>query len=117
MSLKFELIGGVTVYMDKMLFAALIILGTWVSVVLLRQLIVRPNFIADKVSKKRRMTVFYVLKFLGWLVSVIVALKVMGINITGLLVGSTALLVGLGLGLQNIFKDLVSGIFCFSRDP
>lgn len=110
-SLKFELIGGVTVYMDKMLFAALIILGTWVSVVLLRQLIVRPNFIADKVSKKRRMTVFYVLKFLGWLVSVIVALKVMGINITGLLVGSTALLVGLGLGLQNIFKDLVSGIF------
>ncbi len=28
-----------------------------------------------------------------------------------LLVGSTALLVGLGLGVQNIFKDLVSGLF------
>jgi small-conductance mechanosensitive channel len=50
-------------------------------------------------------------KFIGWFVSIFVALKVMGINITGLILGSTALLVGLGLGLQNIFKDLVSGIF------
>ncbi|MFT4662831.1 MAG: small-conductance mechanosensitive channel [Patiriisocius sp.] len=110
-NLKFEIIGGVTVYMDKVLFALLILVGTWVSIILFRLLIVRPNFIADKVSKKRRMTIFYLVKFIGWFVSVFVALKVMGINITGLILGSTALLVGLGLGLQNIFKDLVSGIF------
>ena len=38
-------------------------------------------------------------------------LEVIGVKITLLLVGSTALLVGIGLGLQNIFRDLVSGLF------
>lgn len=109
--LEFEIVGGITVHMDKILFASLILISTWLSIVLLRHLVVRPNFIADKVSKKRRMTLFYLIKIIGWFVSIFVALSVMGINITGLVVGSTALLVGLGLGLQNIFKDLVSGIF------
>ncbi len=109
--LEFEIIGGKVIHMDQLLLAALVLLSTWLGLLLLRYLIVRPSFIADKVSKKRRMTVFYLFKFIGWMVSIIVALKVMGINITGLLVGSTALLVGLGLGLQNIFKDLVSGLF------
>ena len=108
---KFEIIGGKVIYMDQLLLALLVLVATWLGVVILRYMIVRPNFIADKVSKKRRMTVFYLFKFIGWTVSIFVALKVMGINITGLLVGSTALLVGLGLGLQNIFKDLVSGLF------
>ncbi len=35
----------------------------------------------------------------------------MGFDITILVAGSAALLVGLGFGLQNIFSDLVSGIF------
>ena len=38
-------------------------------------------------------------------------LEVIGVEVTMILVGSTALLVGLGLGLQNIFTDLVSGLF------
>ncbi|MFZ1704766.1 MAG: mechanosensitive ion channel domain-containing protein [Saprospiraceae bacterium] len=34
----------------------------------------------------------------------------MGFNITILLAGSAALLVGLGLGIQNLFSDYISGI-------
>ncbi|MFT5777616.1 MAG: small-conductance mechanosensitive channel [Crocinitomicaceae bacterium] len=110
-SQEFEIIGGVTIYMDHILLAAAILIGTWVSIVILRRLITRPSFIADKIGKKRRMTVFLLIKYFAWFISIFVSLKVLGINITALMLGSTALLVGLGLGLQNIFKDLVSGLF------
>lgn len=38
------------------------------------------------------------------------ALQIMGIDLKVLLAGSAALLVGVGLGLQNLFSDFVSGI-------
>ena len=38
------------------------------------------------------------------------SMRTMGINISPLLVGSGAILVGIGLGLQNLFLDFISGI-------
>jgi small-conductance mechanosensitive channel len=38
-------------------------------------------------------------------------LDTLGIRLTLLLAGSAALLVGIGLGLQQVFKDIVSGFF------
>lgn len=108
---KIEIVDGVIIHVYKILFAALILLGTWAAVALLRRTITRPTFIIDKIDKKRRITIFLLSKYIGWFVSVIVSLNVLGVNITALMFGSTALLVGLGLGLQNIFKDLVSGLF------
>jgi small-conductance mechanosensitive channel len=110
-SQKFEIVEGVTIYVDKVLLALLILLGTWLAVKVLRRAIIRPNFIVDKIDAKRRMTIFLLMKYLGWFVSIFVSLNVAGIDITALMLGSTAVLVGLGLGLQNIFKDLVSGLF------
>jgi small-conductance mechanosensitive channel len=37
----------------------------------------------------------------------------MGVEISVLLAGSAALLVGIGLGLQTLFQDIISGIFIF----
>ena len=37
-------------------------------------------------------------------------MDIIGINVTALLIGSSALFVGLGLGLQDTFKDFVSGM-------
>ncbi|TNE55454.1 MAG: mechanosensitive ion channel [Bacteroidetes bacterium] len=37
-------------------------------------------------------------------------LKSLDINLTNLFIGSAALLVGVGLGLQDVFKDMVSGL-------
>lgn len=47
-------------------------------------------------------TVIYVIAGIG-------ALETVGIDLTGLLLGSAALLVGIGIGLQNFFNDVVSG--------
>lgn len=108
---KIEIVEGFSIHIDKVIFATLIIVGTWVLIKLLRRLITRPNFIADKISMKRQTTIFLVTKYFIWFFSIIMALSALGINLTTLLLGSTALLVGLGLGLQHIFTDLVSGFF------
>lgn len=108
---KFEIVEGFSIHVDKVIFATLIIAGTWVIIKLLRRVITRPNFMADKINMKRQTTIFLVTKYFIWFFSIILALSALGINITTLLLGSTALLVGLGLGLQHIFTDLVSGLF------
>lgn len=94
------------------LFMALVVgVITWGIVLFLRKLILQPRFIMDKIDNKRRMSIFLITKYFIWIVSIIIMLDVIGVQLTVILVGSTALLVGLGLGLQNIFTDLVSGIF------
>lgn len=50
-------------------------------------------------------------RYVLWIFAIIIALDCAGIEMSLLLAGSAALLVGIGLGLQQIFKDLVSGIF------
>lgn len=45
-----------------------------------------------------------------WVISISLILDAVGVNITFFLAGSAALLVGVGLGLQQTFNDIVSGI-------
>jgi small-conductance mechanosensitive channel len=46
-----------------------------------------------------------------WTVTTAVMLEIIGIHVTVVLAGSAALLVGVGLGVQQIFRDIMSGIF------
>jgi len=62
-------------------------------------------------DKGRRMSLYLLAKYMIWTVAVAVMLEIIGIHISVLLAGSAALLVGLGLGVQPIFRDIVSGIF------
>lgn len=50
-------------------------------------------------------------KYFIWIIAFVLILETIGVKVTILLAGSAALLVGLGLGLQQIFSDIVSGIF------
>ncbi|MBN1951755.1 MAG: mechanosensitive ion channel [Bacteroidales bacterium] len=54
--------------------------------------------------------IFQIIKYIIWTVAVIMSLDTIGIRVTLLLASSAALLVGLGLGLQQIFQDFISGI-------
>jgi len=62
-------------------------------------------------DKGRRMSLYLLAKYFIWTVAVAVMLEMVGIHISVILAGSAALLVGLGLGVQPIFRDIVSGIF------
>ena len=68
-------------------------------------------FSKRNVDEGRQAAIYQLISYLFWIIAFLTALEIMGIHITFLLAGSAALLVGLGLGLQQIFQDLVSGIF------
>ena len=49
-------------------------------------------------------------KYVIWIFTILIILDTIGIKLNVLLAGSAALLVGVGLGLQNTFNDFISGI-------
>lgn len=58
----------------------------------------------------RRYTIIQISKYIIYIIVIIEALETVGVKVTALLAASTALFVGLGLGLQDAFKDLSSGV-------
>jgi small-conductance mechanosensitive channel len=58
----------------------------------------------------RRYTILQISKYLIYTVVIVMALETVGVKVTTLLAAETALFVGLGLGLQDAFKDLSSGV-------
>ncbi len=62
-------------------------------------------------DKLKFISVFKFIKYLTYILVVFTVLSLVGINVTPFLAASAALLVGLGLALQDLFKDIIGGIF------
>lgn len=56
-----------------------------------------------------------IIKYVVWVVAIGLILDTLGIKLTVLIAGSAALLVGIGLGLQQTFNDILSGIILLSE--
>lgn len=56
-------------------------------------------------------SIFKFIRYLVYLAVILITLSASGINITVLLTASAALFVGLGLALQELFQDIIGGIF------
>ncbi len=50
-----------------------------------------------------------------WTISLVLAIEAMGFNITLIIAGSAALLVGFGMGIQQLFLDFVSGLILLTE--
>ena len=111
--LNYEIIqiGSFKLLAGNLILAAIVLVSTIFFLALLKRMIMKPRFIMDRIDAKRRMSIYLLSKYFIWVVSIVIVFQSIGLNMSVLLVGSTALLVGLGLGIQNIFKDLVSGLF------
>ncbi|MBC9811660.1 mechanosensitive ion channel [Crocinitomicaceae bacterium CZZ-1] len=49
-------------------------------------------------------------KYVIYIIAIMIASKILFSNISGLLTGSLGILVGVGLGLQDVFRDFIAGI-------
>ncbi len=58
----------------------------------------------------RRHALMQIAKYVVYTLAVLFSLQSVGLNLSLILAGSAALLVGIGFGLQNIFNDFLSGI-------
>ncbi|UCH14325.1 MAG: mechanosensitive ion channel [Bacteroidales bacterium] len=98
-----------TITISDVLILVLILFVTKTIIELLKRIFKR------QVSKKgldigKSHAVLQLVKYILWIAAIILCLDTLGINLTILLAGSAALLVGLGLGLQHVFQDFISGI-------
>ena len=91
---------------------ALILFGarflTWVISKLLTS--ASSNKEGRRIEEGRLYALIQIIKYVVYVLAILWALSAAGINITVLLAGSAALLVGIGLGIQSIFNDILSGI-------
>ena len=62
-------------------------------------------------DKLKFISIFKFIKYLVYVAVILVTMSAAGINITILITASAALFVGLGLALQELFQDIIGGIF------
>lgn len=62
-------------------------------------------------DKLKFVSIFQFIKYLVYIVVILFTMSAAGINITILITASAALFVGLGLALQELFQDIIGGIF------
>lgn len=90
----------------------LIIIGvlilTSILLRLIRRLITRklpPN------DKEKFKVVFGYFRWLIYVLILLITFNAVGINVTAIFAASAALLIGIGLALQTLFQDIISGVF------
>lgn len=92
----------------------LIIVFTKILLWLIRKALFRRQK-RNNLDKGNTYALFQIIKYIIWVASIAFVLETVGVKITVLLAGSAALLVGIGLGLQQTFNDFISGIILLSE--
>ncbi len=67
-------------------------------------------FKTSKIDTAKKISIFSLIKYLVLVLAAFSGFRILGFDLTLLLGGSAALLVGFGLGIQSLFSDYVSGI-------
>ncbi len=94
----------------KILQAILIIMVAKFIISILTQIILYGVYRNRDIDEGSQYALNQLLKYVIYVTAIIMALHTLGINMTLVLGGAAALLVGIGLGLQQTFNDFISGI-------
>jgi small-conductance mechanosensitive channel len=101
---------------DDVSISVFVIVKIVIILILLKLALLGIKKIIKTQAKKRELhegdlvAIYQIIKYLLISIVIIMIMASMGINTTVLLTSSAALMVGIGFGLQQIFKDLLSGI-------
>ena len=81
--------------------------------------VIKKTLMRKKVVKKfdtgTAYAIYQIIKYFVWVIAFGLILESIGIRVTVLIAGSAALLVGVGLGLQQTFNDVISGVILLSE--
>ncbi len=95
---------------NTFLSAALILLITRLVVWVVTEIFLYPYYRRREINAGSQYAINRLLSYFLLVIAIFAAIQYIGINLTLLWGGAAALLVGVGLGLQQTFNDLVSGI-------
>ena len=110
--LNFELIKlkSYTLTVADICSALLIIFLAWAFLYVLKHYVLRLFFRRKGVAPGQQFAINQLVKYIVYPVTFLLTFQAIGIQLSVFLAGAAALLVGIGLGLQQTFKDLFSGI-------
>ena len=95
---------------SKVLELVVIFLIARITIWVLTQVALFSLFKRQDIDQGSRFAINQLLKYLIYFIATILAIDGLGINMTLILGGAAALLVGVGLGLQQTFNDFFSGL-------
>lgn len=73
------------------------------------KLIKRSVYRSKSLDNAKKYSVYTLIKYFSLVIIIVISLQILGFNLSVVLAGSAALLVGIGLGIQNLFSDYTSG--------
>jgi small-conductance mechanosensitive channel len=114
--LEFELIsiGEYSLRVINVAVVLLIIIITKLVLWIIKKSVFRKRN-REEFNEGNTYSLFQILKYVIWVIAIGFILETLGVKLTLLLAGSAALLVGVGLGLQQTFNDIISGIILLSE--
>jgi len=114
--LEFELlhIGDYVIQVFMIVKIILIFVFTSVLLFIIKKFLLRKNFF-QRLDTGSSYAVYQMVKYLLWVIAFGLILETIGIKVTVLIAGSAALLIGVGLGLQQTFNDIISGMILLSE--
>lgn len=102
-------IGDYSLTVDKVISVLLAILITIVLLGIIRKALFRKK-VQNRFERGNLYSLYQIIKYVIWIITILFILETLGVKLNVLLAGSAALLVGIGLGLQNTFNNFISGI-------
>lgn len=99
-------IGKFSLSVYHLIGLSVLIIATSIVLWALKKSIYRSN----RFNEGKKYALFQIIKYVLFVLAVLFGLNFFGVDITVFVAGSAALLVGLGLGVQNLFNDFISGI-------
>ena len=99
-----------SIQINKILSAILLLLFTRLFIWILTEIVLYPYYKKKKINTGSQYAINKLLTYLIFVMAIMAMLQYLEVNLTVLFGGAAALLVGVGLGLQQTFNDLISGI-------
>ncbi len=94
------------------LFFAILVIGIIAIKVLMK--VIRKILGGTKMEKIAQQFLCTILKFVMWLALILILLSTLGFNITGLLTALSAVILAVGMALQNAIANVANGIIIIS---
>ena len=98
------------VHVDNVFYALLVILFVPFMYLLFRKFFLNKYFKRKKLGKGRVYAFNQLIKYFVYMLTLMLAVDAVGLSFSGLWAAGAALLVGIGLGLQQTFNDFASGV-------
>ncbi|MFN4123161.1 MAG: mechanosensitive ion channel family protein [Flavobacteriales bacterium] len=98
-----------SLHIADVMYVTLILIGAKILLMLLKKWFKKISR-RQETASGRYYAIYQILSYILWIIAIVLVLDGLGIKVTILLAGSAALLVGIGLGIQQTFHDVFSGI-------